>query len=32
MSPEMAVSIGIHGGAQQLVDLIQAGVQQVDQH
>ncbi len=29
VSPDMASSIGVHGGAQQLMDILQAGFQQV---
>ena len=29
VSTEMATSIGVHGGAQQLLDILQAGFQQV---
>jgi len=29
VSSDMATSIGVHGGAQQLLDILQAGFQQV---
>ncbi len=29
VSTDMATSIGVHGGAQQLLDILQAGFQQV---